>query len=80
MDVFRARGDEVVGHGRTNAERQGTLPEDEERALIAEATAILTREEGRAPAGWLGPWILAEPHDPRPAGGSRLPLPPRLVP
>src|SRR6187401_83788 len=24
MDVFRARGDEVVGHGRTNAERQGT--------------------------------------------------------
>ncbi|WP_298960961.1 polysaccharide deacetylase family protein [uncultured Methylobacterium sp.] len=57
MEVFRARGDEVVGHGRTNAERQGTLPEAEERALIAEATATLTAEEGRAPAGWLGPWI-----------------------
>ncbi|MFY9291624.1 MAG: polysaccharide deacetylase family protein [Methylorubrum rhodinum] len=57
IEAFRARGDEIVGHGRTNAERQGDLPEEEERALIAEATALLTREEGRAPAGWLGPWI-----------------------
>ena len=57
IEAFRARGDEIVGHGRTNAERQGDLPEAEERALIAEATAVLTREEGRAPAGWLGPWI-----------------------
>ena len=53
----RARGDEIVGHGRTNAERQGTLPEDGERALIAEATARLAQEEGRVPEGWLGPWI-----------------------
>lgn len=57
IDAFRARGDEIVGHGRTNAERQSSLDEDAERALIAEATAILTREEGRAPTGWLGPWI-----------------------
>jgi peptidoglycan/xylan/chitin deacetylase (PgdA/CDA1 family) len=53
----RARGDEIVGHGRTNAERQGVLEEAGERALIAEATARLAREEGRAPEGWLGPWI-----------------------
>jgi peptidoglycan/xylan/chitin deacetylase (PgdA/CDA1 family) len=57
MDAVRARGDEVVGHGRTNAERQGTLAEADERALIAEATAVITAAEGRAPAGWLGPWI-----------------------
>ena len=57
MDVFRARGDEVVGHGRTNAERQGILAEEDERALIAEATAVLAREEGKPPGGWLGPWI-----------------------
>ncbi|MFN3460336.1 MAG: polysaccharide deacetylase family protein [Oceanibaculum sp.] len=57
MDAFRARGDEVVGHGRTNAERQGVLPEAEERALIEEATAIVERHEGRRPSGWLGPWI-----------------------
>ncbi len=53
----RARGDEIVGHGRSNAERQGVLPEVQERALIADATAVLTRHEGRAPQGWLGPWI-----------------------
>ena len=57
IEAFRARGDEIVGHGRSNAERQGDLSEEEERTLIAEATAVLTREEGRAPAGWLGPWI-----------------------
>lgn len=57
IEAFRARGDEIVGHGRTNAERQGTLDEAAERALIAEATAELLQREGRAPAGWLGPWI-----------------------
>lgn len=57
IEAFRARGDEIVGHGRTNSERQGTLDEAEERALIAEATAELLQREGRAPTGWLGPWI-----------------------
>jgi len=57
VEAFRARGDEIVAHGRTNAERQGDLDEDAERALIAETTAVLAREEGRKPAGWLGPWI-----------------------
>ncbi|MEM0955459.1 MAG: polysaccharide deacetylase family protein [Pseudomonadota bacterium] len=57
LDRARARGDEVVAHGRTNSERQGDLDEAEERALIEEATSILTQHEGRAPRGWLGPWI-----------------------
>lgn len=64
MEVFRARGDEIVGHGRTNAERQGVLPEPEERALIMEATAAIAAREGRAPAGWLGPWISESPTTP----------------
>jgi allantoinase len=55
--AFRARGDEFVGHGRTNSERQGTLSEAAERALIEAATARLRAHEGRPPAGWLGPWI-----------------------
>ncbi|MBS0219287.1 MAG: polysaccharide deacetylase family protein [Proteobacteria bacterium] len=55
--AHRARGDEIVGHGRTNAERQGTLAEDAERELIAEATQRLAEEEGQPPQGWLGPWI-----------------------
>lgn len=57
VGAFRSRGDEMVGHGRTNSERQGVLPEDEERALIVEATDAIARHEGRPPAGWLGPWI-----------------------
>ena len=56
-EAFRARGDEMVGHGRTNAERQGVLSVADETALIAEATKILTEKEGKAPKGWLGPWI-----------------------
>jgi allantoinase len=55
--AFRARGDEIVGHGRTNAERQGELDEAAERALIGEATTRLAEAEGRSPEGWLGPWI-----------------------
>jgi allantoinase len=57
LAAFRKRGDEFVGHGRTNAERQGTLPEAEEALLIAEATQTMRMQEGRAPQGWLGPWI-----------------------
>ncbi len=57
IEAFRTRGDEIVGHGRTNAERQGTLDESGEAALIAEATAAIRHHEGKPPAGWLGPWI-----------------------
>jgi len=57
MAAFRARGDEVVGHGRTNSERQSVLERAQEAALIAEATQMLQTEEGVAPQGWLSPWI-----------------------
>lgn len=57
MEAVTARGDEIVGHGRSNAERQGTLGEAEERALIEEATAVIAAHAGRRPQGWLGPWI-----------------------
>ena len=52
-----ARGDEIVGHGRTNSERQADLDEAGERALILEATEVLTRMHGVRPQGWMGPWI-----------------------
>ena len=57
-------GAEIVGHGRSNSERQGTLSEQEERALIAETTAALTKYSGRRPRGWLGPWISQSPLTP----------------
>ena len=55
--AHRARGDEIAAHGRTNSERQSTLDEASERALIREATDVLTRAEGSPPRGWLSPWI-----------------------
>jgi len=50
-------GAEIVGHGRSNSERQSTLSEAEERGLIAETTAAIERHSGARPRGWLGPWI-----------------------
>jgi allantoinase len=52
-----ARGDELVGHGRSNAERQGDLGEAEERALLAGCRQRITELSGQTPAGWLSPWI-----------------------
>lgn len=57
LERIRRRGDEIVGHGRSNSERQGDLDEAAERALINEATAAIARHEGSPPAGWMGPWI-----------------------
>jgi allantoinase len=57
-------GAEIVGHGRSNSERQGTLSETDERALIAETTAALKRHSGQRPRGWLGPWISQSPATP----------------
>ena len=57
VDRILARGDEVVAHGRTNAERQDVLDEAGERALIAETTERLRAATGTDPAGWLGPWL-----------------------
>ncbi len=50
-------GADIVGHGRSNSERQGTLGENGERALIAETTAAIEKHSGTRPRGWLGPWI-----------------------
>jgi peptidoglycan/xylan/chitin deacetylase (PgdA/CDA1 family) len=57
-------GAEIVGHGRTNSERQGTLTETEELALISETTAAIEAHTGRRPRGWLGPWISQSPLTP----------------
>ncbi len=55
------RGDEFIGHGRTNAERQDTLPEAEERALIEESLEAIRAFAGAAPKGWLGPYLAQTP-------------------
>lgn len=60
-DRIIARGDEFVGHGRTNAERQDLLPEAEEKALIVEARDAIERYAGTKPGGWLGPYLAQTP-------------------
>jgi peptidoglycan/xylan/chitin deacetylase (PgdA/CDA1 family) len=54
---LRGRGDEFVGHGRSNAERQDGLWEEDEARLIAEATETIARLGGARPEGWLGPGL-----------------------
>lgn len=53
IERIRQRGDDLVGHGRTNGETQRILWEGDEQRLIADATATITKHEGRPPKGWL---------------------------
>ncbi|MDF9391030.1 MULTISPECIES: polysaccharide deacetylase family protein [Methylococcus] len=55
--AFVRRGDELIGHGRTNSERQGEMTEAEERRLLEECRDRIAKESGVRPAGWLSPWI-----------------------
>lgn len=59
-----ARGDELVGHGHTNAERQAALAEADERALLLHCAEQMQRHSGCRPAGWLSPWISESPVTP----------------
>jgi len=49
--AFSKRGDEIVGHGRTNSERQADMTPEEERRCIFETTAAIAKHEGRKPLG-----------------------------
>jgi peptidoglycan/xylan/chitin deacetylase (PgdA/CDA1 family) len=62
-----ARGDELVGHGHTNAERQSQLSEAAEAALLRECRQRMQDHSGLPPdqpAGWLSPWIAESPLTP----------------
>ena len=73
IERIKKRGDEVVGHGRTNSERQSDLDEAGERALIDEATSTLTSAFGRRPQGWMGDeWVRRRFRHSRPGGAARL--------
>ena len=41
---IRKRKDEIIGHGRTNAESQGELSLEKERELIIEATETIKKK------------------------------------
>ena len=76
---IRARGDEFIGHGRTNSEEQAACSEHEERRLIGETTEMIRLHEGDRPGGWMGPWISESERTPDLLKEGRLPLPAGLV-
>jgi allantoinase len=51
------RGHEIVGHGHTNAQRQGEMDEAHELALLRGCMAAFAGAGFPAPRGWLSPWI-----------------------
>lgn len=57
VEAFAARGDELIAHGHSNAQRQSDLGEADEAALIAHCRARMAAAHGQAPDGWLSPWI-----------------------
>ncbi|RYY98450.1 MAG: polysaccharide deacetylase [Comamonadaceae bacterium] len=57
VQAFVDRGDELVGHGHTNAEHQGQFDESDERRLLAFCRERIASRSGHEVAGWLSPWI-----------------------
>lgn len=56
-EALRERGHEILGHGVSNSFEQGGLDEAAEAMLIKTVTDFLTVREGKAPAGWMSPWL-----------------------
>jgi peptidoglycan/xylan/chitin deacetylase (PgdA/CDA1 family) len=54
MAAIRRRGDEVVAHGRSNAENLRGLWQPDEERLLREVTDTIAAHEGRPPKGWMG--------------------------
>ena len=63
-DRILARGDEPIGHGRTNSERQDGLSRADEAQLIADTNDAFVRHFGHSPRGWLGPYIVQSQNTP----------------
>lgn len=57
LQALLVRGDELVGHGHSNSMRQSDYEEDWERELLAGCREHLQQLQGKAPQGWLSPWI-----------------------
>jgi peptidoglycan/xylan/chitin deacetylase (PgdA/CDA1 family) len=57
VDACVARGDELIAHGHTNAQRQSEFDERGERALLLHCRERIAAHTGTSPSGWLSPWI-----------------------
>lgn len=57
IEAFVKRGDELIGHGHTNSERQGEMTAAQEKELLQNCRERIRRASGVTPLGWLSPWI-----------------------
>jgi allantoinase len=62
LERIKARSDEVIAHGRTNAERHAGMWEADEARFIAEVRDEIRKHWGREPAGWMAPWMSVTPN------------------
>jgi peptidoglycan/xylan/chitin deacetylase (PgdA/CDA1 family) len=58
VEKIRQRGDDVLGHGRTNAEVLRPMWEHDEVRAIQECTETIGKHVGVKPTGWMGPGAL----------------------
>jgi peptidoglycan/xylan/chitin deacetylase (PgdA/CDA1 family) len=58
IEKIKQRGDDVLGHGRTNAEVHRGMWEHDEQRAIADCTEILEKHIGVRPTGWMGSGAL----------------------
>jgi peptidoglycan/xylan/chitin deacetylase (PgdA/CDA1 family) len=59
VDALKARGDEFIGHGRTNAERHGGMWEADEKRFLEEIRDAIEKASGKRPRGWMAPWMAS---------------------
>ena len=57
LEAHVKRGDELIAHGRNQAERQIEMPLEQEREMVREVTETITRKSGSRPAGWMSPYL-----------------------
>jgi allantoinase len=62
--ALKARGDEFIGHGRTNAERHGQMWEADEKRFLEEVRDAIEKASGKRSRGWMAPWMSSSHHTP----------------
>src|SRR5262249_24363501 len=58
VEKIKARGDDVLGYGRTNAEQLRGMWEHDAARAIQECTEVIAKHVGVRPTGWMGPGAL----------------------
>jgi allantoinase len=57
IEACLKRGDELIGHGHTNSERQSDLSESDEKILLTSCKKKIEHTSRTKVSGWLSPWI-----------------------